>query len=102
MANENKPQAGNPYPLGSHYDGKGVNFALFSAHATKVELCLFDKSGAEEQKRYEILSNEQLLVPIFNIISGLFKLLPKIDMNQSLFLSQILAHDSISRLSFFP
>ena len=65
MANENKPQAGNPYPLGSHYDGKGVNFALFSAHATKVELCLFDKSGAEEQKRYEILSNDNNIWHIY-------------------------------------
>ena len=34
--------AGQAYPLGSHYDGAGVNFALFSAHAEKVALCLFD------------------------------------------------------------
>jgi isoamylase len=33
---------GNPYPLGATWTGVGVNFALFSAHATKVELCLFD------------------------------------------------------------
>lgn len=33
---------GNPYPLGAHWDGKGVNFALFSEHATGVDLCLFD------------------------------------------------------------
>ena len=33
---------GAPYPLGATWDGLGVNFALFSAHATKVELCLFD------------------------------------------------------------
>src|SRR6516225_4087709 len=33
---------GFPYPLGSTWDGAGVNFALFSEHATKVELCLFD------------------------------------------------------------
>jgi len=32
-------------------DGKGVNFALFSAHADKVELCLFDNSGQQEQAR---------------------------------------------------
>ena len=31
-----------PYPLGATWDGSGVNFALFSAHAEKVELCLFD------------------------------------------------------------
>lgn len=39
-----KPSGGAAYPLGSSYDGKGVNFALFSAHAEKVELCLFDRS----------------------------------------------------------
>jgi glycogen operon protein len=33
---------GKPYPLGATFDGKGVNFALFSEHAEKVELCLFD------------------------------------------------------------
>ena len=33
---------GAPYPLGATFDGAGVNFALFSEHATKVELCLFD------------------------------------------------------------
>ncbi len=33
---------GRPYPLGATWDGSGVNFALFSEHATKVELCLFD------------------------------------------------------------
>jgi glycogen operon protein len=33
---------GDPYPLGASWTGVGVNFALFSAHATKVELCLFD------------------------------------------------------------
>jgi glycogen operon protein len=33
---------GQPYPLGATWTGVGVNFALFSAHATKVDLCLFD------------------------------------------------------------
>src|SRR5690606_499065 len=42
---------GSPTPLGATWDGKGVNFALFSAHATKVELCLFDPSGAQEISR---------------------------------------------------
>jgi isoamylase len=37
---------GRSYPLGATYDGKGVNFALFSEHATQVELCLFDGPGA--------------------------------------------------------
>ncbi len=35
---------GKPYPLGATWDGSGVNFALFSEHATKVELCLFDST----------------------------------------------------------
>ena len=34
-------QAGRPWPLGAHWDGAGVNFALFSAHAERVDLCLF-------------------------------------------------------------
>src|SRR5579871_1029488 len=42
---------GRPYPLGATWDGKGVNFALFSAHAEKVELCLFDRTGLREELR---------------------------------------------------
>ncbi|MDJ0626136.1 MAG: glycogen debranching protein GlgX [Candidatus Caenarcaniphilales bacterium] len=37
---------GEPYPLGATWDGQGVNFALFSENATKVELCLFDSKFA--------------------------------------------------------
>jgi len=37
---------GRPYPLGATWDGAGVNFALFSEHASKVELCLFDSADA--------------------------------------------------------
>ena len=33
---------GHSYPLGATFDGEGTNFAIFSEHATKVELCLFD------------------------------------------------------------
>ena len=39
---------GRPYPRGAHWDGEGVNFALFSEHAERVELCLFDATGARE------------------------------------------------------
>lgn len=49
-----RPQKGKIYPLGSNYDGKGTNFALFSANATKVELCLFSHDGTEEIGRFEI------------------------------------------------
>jgi isoamylase len=38
---------GHPYPLGARWDGRGTNFALFSEHAEKVELCLFDRAGYE-------------------------------------------------------
>src|SRR6266478_868871 len=51
MAAPIKVWPGRPYPLGATWDGEGVNFALFSAHATKVELCLFDRSGAREEAR---------------------------------------------------
>ncbi len=39
---------GDPYPLGATWTGVGVNFALFSAHATNVELCLFDSRRRHE------------------------------------------------------
>ncbi|TDV45072.1 glycogen operon protein [Pseudomonas graminis] len=45
---------GQPYPLGATWDGSGVNFAIFSAHATKVELCLFDADGKGEIERIEL------------------------------------------------
>ena len=40
--------AGAPYPLGATSDGLGVNFAVFSANATRIELCLFDDRGRKE------------------------------------------------------
>ena len=42
---------GFPYTLGSTWDGRGTNFALFSANAEKVELCLFDRQGRRELER---------------------------------------------------
>jgi isoamylase len=45
---------GQPFPLGATWDGLGVNFALFSANATKVELCLFDNEGKKELDRLEM------------------------------------------------
>jgi glycogen operon protein len=42
---------GQPYPLGASWDGEGVNFALFSEHAERVELCLFDRRGRRETAR---------------------------------------------------
>ncbi len=51
MASPTKVWPGRPYPLGATWDGKGVNFALFSAHAERVELCLFDRAGLREEAR---------------------------------------------------
>jgi glycogen operon protein len=45
---------GLPHPRGATWDGKGVNFTLFSANATKVELCLFDATGKTETARIEL------------------------------------------------
>jgi isoamylase len=42
---------GRPYPLGATWDGSGVNFALFSEHAERVELCIFDARGHRELRR---------------------------------------------------
>ena len=45
---------GMAFPLGASFDGLGVNFALFSAHAEGVELCLFDHSGQHETARHRL------------------------------------------------
>jgi len=54
MQARHRLDAGKPYPLGAHFDGSGVNFAVFSAHAWKVELCLFDPQGKRERQRIEL------------------------------------------------
>ena len=41
---------GHPFPLGATFDGPGTNFALFSANATKVELCIFGEDGQETER----------------------------------------------------
>jgi isoamylase len=45
---------GSPNPRGAYWSGKGTNFALFSANATKVEVCLFDGDGVKETARIEL------------------------------------------------
>jgi isoamylase len=47
-------EAGSAYPLGATWDGTGVNFALFSAHAERVDLCIFDARGRREIARYTL------------------------------------------------
>lgn len=45
---------GQPHPLGATSDGLGVNFAVFSANATRIELCLFDVKGRKELRRFDL------------------------------------------------
>ncbi|WP_305096362.1 glycogen debranching protein GlgX [Croceibacterium aestuarii] len=47
-------EAGSPYPLGSTFDGMGVNFAVYSANAERIELCLFDPNGRKEIARFDL------------------------------------------------
>jgi len=47
---------GHPYPLGANWDGLGTNFAVFSSHAEKIELCLFDRGGKREIQRLPLPS----------------------------------------------
>ncbi len=51
---ENRIKEGLPFPRGAAWDGKGTNFAIFSANATKVELCIFDDKGEREVQRIEL------------------------------------------------
>ncbi|MDB4943953.1 MAG: hypothetical protein JWP97_3487 [Labilithrix sp.] len=51
MASETRILPGAPYPLGANWDGRGVNFAVYSENATGVELCLFDESDNEVRVR---------------------------------------------------
>ena len=44
-------EGGLPYPLGATFDGLGVNFAVYSAHAEKIELCVFEETGRREVAR---------------------------------------------------
>ena len=50
---------GAAFPLGATFDGQGVNFALFSAHADAVELCLFDEHGEREIARHKLDARTQ-------------------------------------------
>ena len=52
--NQYRIEAGQWHQLGAVPDGDGTNFALFSAHAERVELCLFDESGSVETARIEL------------------------------------------------
>ena len=57
---------GAPYPLGATWDGNGVNFALFSEHATKVELCLFESVEAMlESQRVQVTEQTDMVWHVY-------------------------------------
>lgn len=51
MTTTRRIDPGLPYPLGATWDGSGTNFAIFSAHAERIDLCLFDGKGKKEVER---------------------------------------------------
>jgi glycogen operon protein len=61
---------GKPYPLGASYNGVGVNFALFSEGATKVELCLFD-SATDSAPRETIELMEKRVHVFHSFVPGI-------------------------------
>ncbi|MGH7807255.1 MAG: glycogen debranching protein GlgX, partial [Thermodesulfobacteriota bacterium] len=50
---------GKAYPLGATSDEEGVNFALFSENASKVELCLFDRENGKDEVRIQMPERTQ-------------------------------------------
>jgi isoamylase len=51
LKSSRRVESGDPMTLGACFDGKGTNFAIFSAHAERIELCLFSADGAQELER---------------------------------------------------
>src|SRR5438067_806570 len=72
-----KLEQGKPYPLGATWDGLGVNFAVFSASATRIELCLFEQSGRREIARFDLPSYTDEAH-----VKGFTQLLEKVPRNQ--------------------
>ena len=57
---------GRPYPLGATWDGRGVNFALYSENATKVELCLFDSiENKKEAERIQMPEHTDMVWHVY-------------------------------------
>ncbi len=57
---------GHPYPLGATWDGSGVNFAIYSENAAKVELCLFDGADAkQESQRIELKEQTDMVWHVY-------------------------------------
>ncbi len=68
-----KIRPGAPFPLGATFDGSGVNFAIFSEHATKVEICLFDSPDSPRESARVVLPEQTDLIwhgYLANILPG--------------------------------
>jgi glycogen operon protein len=52
-------ETGLPYPLGATWDGMGVNFAVFSVHASRLQLCLFDTAGRRQVSRLDFPEQDE-------------------------------------------
>ena len=63
MSTDVRVWPGAPQPLGATWDGEGVNFALFSAHATAIDLCLFDDGDERESARVPLVERDQGVDP---------------------------------------
>ena len=57
-----KIRPGTPYPLGSTWDGSGVNFAIFSENSTRVEVCLFDSPHSQCESARVVLPEQTDLI----------------------------------------
>ena len=57
-------QTGTPWPLGACWDGNGINFAVFSRHATAMEVCFFDETGTSEIAHFTL--------PVYNPAKGVW------------------------------
>jgi len=56
---------GKPYPLGATWRGNGVNFALYSEHATAVDLCLFDSAESPQELRIRMTEHSDEVWHVF-------------------------------------
>lgn len=57
--------SGKPYPLGATWDGQGVNFALFSSNASRVDLCLFDDAEGLKETRISLEEQTNLIWHVY-------------------------------------
>jgi glycogen operon protein len=61
--------AGLPYPLGATFTGDGINFAVFSTHAERIELCIFSPDGRKERARITLYERDGDIWHVF--VAGL-------------------------------